>query len=94
MTAKNTIAFEMRMEAMKLQFTEFHSNSTSERNMSDGRANVPTNVFRPLDSAFVIMFRRPARYLRCGDGQQQQRVPKCKREEKRCYNYLTTSIRN
>lgn len=61
MTAKKTMAFAMRMAARKFQFTEFHSNSTSERKISEGSANVPTNVFRPFDSAFVMMFRRPAR---------------------------------
>lgn len=44
--------------------TECHSNSTSERKISEGSANVPTNVLRPFDSAFVMMFRRPARYLK------------------------------
>lgn len=59
-TAKNTIHFEMRMANRNIQFTVCQSNATSDVNINDGNANVPTNVFNPLVSAFVIIFSRPA----------------------------------
>ena len=62
-TAKKTMAFEMRMDPRKDQLTACQFNSTSERKMSEGNAKVPTNVLRPFDSALVTMFKRPARYL-------------------------------
>lgn len=59
-TAKNTIHFEMRMASKNIQLTVFQSSATSDVKISDGNANVPTNVFKPLVSAFVIIFKRPA----------------------------------
>lgn len=59
-TAKNTIHFEIRIANKKIQFTVFQSNATSDVKINDGNANVPTNVFKPLVSAFVIIFNRPA----------------------------------
>lgn len=60
-TAKNTIHLEMRTASRKIQLTDFQSKATSDVKISAGNANVPTNVFKPLVSAFVIIFNRPAR---------------------------------
>lgn len=59
-TAKNTTNFEMRIANKNSQLTVLQSNTTKDVKMSDGSAKVPTNVFNPLVSAFVIIFRRPA----------------------------------
>lgn len=59
-TAKKTMHFEIRMAVRKVQFTVLQSSATSDVNISDGNANVPTNVFKPFVSAFVIIFNRPA----------------------------------
>lgn len=59
-TAKNTIHFAIKIANKKIQFTVFQSNDTSDVNINEGNANVPTNVFRPLVSAFEIIFNRPA----------------------------------
>lgn len=63
-TAKNTIHFEMSIANKKIQFTVFQSKVTSDVKISDGNANVPTNVLKPLVSAFVIILSRPAIYLK------------------------------
>lgn len=59
-TAKNTIHFDMRMANKNNQLTVFQSKLTSDVKISEGNAKVPTNVFSPLVSAFVIIFSRPA----------------------------------
>lgn len=59
-TAKNTTHFEMRMANKNIQLTVFQSKVTSDVKISDGNANVPTNVFNPLVSALVIILSRPA----------------------------------
>lgn len=64
MTEKKIIDFEIRIDRRNVQFTVCQLSSTSDKNMSEGRANVPTNVLRPFVSAFEMIFRRPARYLR------------------------------
>ena len=50
MTEKKTVAFARRMALRKVQFTDVKSSSQRVRNIRAGNANVPTNVFRPLDS--------------------------------------------
>lgn len=59
-TAKNTIHLEIKMANKKSQLTVLQSNATNDVKISDGNANVPTNVFRPFVSAFVMIFNRPA----------------------------------
>lgn len=59
-TAKNTIHFDIRIASKKIQFTVFQSNATRDVKINEGNAKVPTNVFKPLVSAFVIIFKRPA----------------------------------
>lgn len=59
-TAKKMIHFEMRMAVKNVQLTVLQSSATSDVKISDGNANVPTNVFRPFVSAFVMIFDRPA----------------------------------
>lgn len=49
------------MANKKIQLTVLQSNATSDVKISDGNANVPTNVFKPFVSAFVMTFKRPAR---------------------------------
>lgn len=60
-TARNTIVFDIRIESRKFQLTVLQFSSASDRNMTDGRANVPTKVLRPLASVLVMMLSRPAR---------------------------------
>lgn len=60
-TAKNTIHFDIRMANKKIQLTVLQSNATNDVKINDGNANVPTNVFKPFVSAFVMIFKRPAR---------------------------------
>lgn len=45
------------------QLTELRFSVAIDMKMSDGRANVPTNVFKPLASVAEIIFNRPATYL-------------------------------
>lgn len=61
MTEKNTIAFDTSIEKRKFQFTTCQSNSTSDKKIRDGNANVPTNVLRPLVSEFDMILNSPAR---------------------------------
>lgn len=63
-TEKNTIAFDTRIESRNFQLTTCQSNSTSDKKISEGKANVPTNVFSPLVSAFDMILNSPARYLK------------------------------
>lgn len=59
-TAKNTTHFEIRIANRNSQLTILQSNTTNEVKMSEGNAKVPTNVFKPLVSSFVMIFKRPA----------------------------------
>lgn len=63
-TEKKTIAFATNIAAKNVQFTFCQFNSTNDRNMRHGRANVPTNVFNPFVSEFVIILSIPAKYLK------------------------------
>lgn len=60
-TAKNTKDFDISMANRNVQLTLLQFNSTKERNINEGKANVPTNVPRPLVSAFEMILKRPAR---------------------------------
>ena len=52
------------MDSRKFQFTVLQLSSAKDKKISEGKANVPTNVLSPLASVFVIIFNRPARYLK------------------------------
>lgn len=45
------------------QLTVCQFNSTNDKNIRHGNANVPANVFNPFVSAFDIILNRPAKYL-------------------------------
>ncbi|TMW41071.1 hypothetical protein DOY81_013849, partial [Sarcophaga bullata] len=56
-TAKNTIAFDISIANRNVQFTLPQFNSTNDKNIKEGKANVP-NVPRPLVSAFDMILKR------------------------------------
>lgn len=62
-TVKNTAALARSMPKMKVQFTEVNSTRTKEVKMTEGSANVPTKVFKPLTSDCEMIPSLPAVYL-------------------------------
>lgn len=62
-TAKNTIDFAISIAAKNFQLTFCQFNSTKDRKMRHGKANVPTKVFNPLVSALEMILSSPAKYL-------------------------------
>uniref|UniRef100_A0A8W7PGN4 Uncharacterized protein n=1 Tax=Anopheles coluzzii TaxID=1518534 RepID=A0A8W7PGN4_ANOCL len=44
-TDRNTIVFAISIDSRKFQFTVLQSSSARERKITDGSANVPTNVY-------------------------------------------------
>lgn len=64
MTPKNIRHLANSIASRNIQLTKLKSSLAKERNMRDGRANVPTNVAIPFDSVDVTTLRRPATYLK------------------------------
>lgn len=62
-TTKNTHALARKTANKNFQLTNEKSSFARDKNINDGRANVPTNVFRPLASGFDIISSLPAIYL-------------------------------
>lgn len=58
------MALETSMDNRKAQFTLSQFSSTNDRKIKDGRAKVPTKVFKPFVSELDIIFNRPAKYLK------------------------------
>lgn len=64
MTEKKIIPFAVNIEHRNIQLTVLKSNLASERKISEGKANVPTNVPIPFDSVLETKFNVPATYLK------------------------------
>lgn len=62
-TEKKIIPFANKIAARNSQFTVLKSNLANDKNISEGKAKVPTNVPMPLDSVCVTTLKRPAVYL-------------------------------
>lgn len=58
-----TEAFAKKIASKNSQLTELRSSVAIDIKIKDGKAKVPTNVFKPLASVAEIMFNRPATYL-------------------------------
>lgn len=65
MTEKKTIPFASNIASKNVQLTILKSNLARERNIRDGKANVPTYFPMPLDSVWETIFNLPAKYLKC-----------------------------
>lgn len=50
-TDTNTNVFDKSNDPRKTKFTDDRFNTAILTNMSDGRANVPTNLFKPIPAA-------------------------------------------
>lgn len=50
-TDTNTKVFDTSSDPRKTRFTDDKSNTAMLTNMSDGKANVPTNLFKPIPAA-------------------------------------------
>lgn len=50
-TDTNTNVFDTRSDPRNIKFTEDNSNTAILTNISDGKANVPTNLFKPIPAA-------------------------------------------
>jgi len=50
-TDTNTKVLDRSNDPKKTKFTEDNSNTAILTNMSDGKANVPTNLFKPIPAA-------------------------------------------
>lgn len=59
-TTKKTNALAMRTANRKFQLTFEKSSLAMDKKINAGKENVPTNVFKPLASAFVITSSLPA----------------------------------
>lgn len=63
-TIKNTQLFASNIASKNLQLTNVKSNLANDIKIKDGRAKVPTKVFKPFASNFVITLNLPAIYLK------------------------------
>lgn len=59
-TTKKTELLASNTASRNLQLTSEKSSFARDKNIRDGSANVPTNVFRPLASDLVMMSSLPA----------------------------------
>lgn len=50
-TDTNTKVLDRSSDPKKTKFTDDNSNTAILTNMSDGKANVPTNLFKPIPAA-------------------------------------------
>lgn len=50
-TVTKTKVFDRRSDPRKIKFTDDNSNTAILTNISDGKANVPTNLFKPILAA-------------------------------------------
>lgn len=63
-TTKNTQLLANNTAKRNFQFTKVKFNFANDIKIKEGRANVPTKVFRPFASILVITSNRPAIYLK------------------------------
>ena len=59
-TMKNTKLLAIKTARRNFQFTRLKSSFASDIKIKEGRANVPTNVFRPFASVLVMTSNLPA----------------------------------
>lgn len=50
-TDTNTSVFDTSKDPRKIKFRDENSNTAILTNISDGKANVPTNLFKPIPAA-------------------------------------------
>lgn len=63
-TDTNTRVLDRSSDPRKTKFTDDNSNTAILTNISDGKANVPTNLFKPIPAAWLTRPKRPDKYLK------------------------------